>query len=452
MTDRTPDKNQQESPAAVPREAKQAGEAQERRQRWSWAERCIWTDRMLTALKQGVKGDAWFSLIDKVWNPRNLLSSWMKVHARNGAAGVDHQSIEQFGKDLDRNLTSLSETLRQGTYQPQAVRRVWIPKPGSGQKRPLGIPTVRDRIVQGAVRHVIEPIFEQGFAPQSYGFRPGRGCKDALRRVDQLLKEGYGHVVDADIQSYFDTIPRDRLLEKVKRKVADGRVLKVIEAYLRQGVLDGLEQWTPSAGTPQGAVLSPLLANIYLDGLDHHMAKMGHEMVRYADDLVILCRTKEEAARALAELQRWMAQEGLKLHPDKTRVVDAQEEGFDFLGYRFERGQRRPRDKSLEKFKDAVRSKTRRNEGRSLQITIADLNRTMKGWFEYFKHSHWHTFDSIDGWIRRRLRDILRRREGRKGYGREGADHHRWPNAYFTAYGLFNLKAAHQRLRQPPSG
>jgi RNA-directed DNA polymerase len=407
---------------------------------------------MLTALEEGVKGGVWFSLIDKVWHPRNLDSSWLKVRKRAGAAGVDHQSIEQFGQDLDANLTALSEELRRDEYRPQAVRRVWIPKPGSDQKRPLGIPTVRDRVVQGALRQVIEPIFEQGFAPQSYGFRPGRGCKDALRRVDQLLKSGSVHVVDADIQSYFDTIPQNRLLEKVRRKIADGRVLGLIEAYLSQGVLEGLAEWTPEAGTPQGAVISPLLANVYLDDLDHHMARLGHEMIRYADDLVVLCRSTEEAQTALAELQRWMAQEGLTLHPAKTRVVDARTDRFDFLGYRFERGTRRPREKSLKKLKDAIRSKTPRTNGLPWCLIIGQLNVALRGWFAYYKHSRRWTFIDLDCWIRRRLRSFLRRCEHRRGSSHGGADHQRWSNAFFTAEGLFNLMAAYQRARQSPSG
>jgi RNA-directed DNA polymerase len=406
---------------------------------------------MLAALEQGVKGGVWFSLIDKVWHPRNLHAAWLKVQANAGAAGVDHQSVEEFGQAAERHLAQLAEQLRHGTYRPQAVRRVWIPKPGSDQKRPLGIPTVRDRVVQGALRHVLEPIFERGFAPHSYGFRPGRGCPEALGRVDQLLEEGYRYVVDADIQSYFDTIPQDRLLAKVRRQVADGRVLELLAAYLQQGVLDGLERWTPAAGTPQGAVLSPLLANLYLDELDHRMAERGHAMVRYADDLVILCRTAAEAQAALAELQRWMAQEGLTLHPTKTRLVDAETEAFEFLGYRFERGYKFPRDKSLQKLKEAVRSKTRRCEGRSLPCIVADLNLTLKGWYAYFKASDGNRFERLDRWIRTRLRSILRRRTRRPGPGR-GADHQRWPNAFFTALGLFNLKTAQAAYRQSLSG
>ena len=219
-----------------------------------------------------------------------------------------------------RNLKRLSEQLRNGTYHPQQIRRHYIPKPGTQEKRPLGIPTVRDRVVQTAVRMVLEPIFEHDFAEHSYGFRPGRGCKDALRRVDQLLKDGYTYIVDADLKSYFDTIPHDRLMTLVGQKVSDGRVLNLIETFLKQGVLDGLREWTPEEGSARkAAVISPLLSNIYLNPLDHLMAQQGFEMVRYADDFVILCRSPEEAAKALAVVQAWTAEAGLTLHPTRRR-------------------------------------------------------------------------------------------------------------------------------------
>jgi len=356
-------------------------------------------------------------------------------------------SVTMFEDRLDENLKNLSDALRTGSYRPQAIRRHYIPKPGSQERRPLGIPTVRDRVVQTALRLVLEPIFERDFAAHSYGFRPGKGCKDGLRRVEELLKAGYTHVVDADLKSYFDTIPHDRLLALVARKVSDGKVLSLIDAFLHQGVLDGLEEWTPEQGTPQGAVISPLLSNIYLDPLDHLMAGLGFEMVRYADDFVILCRSAEEAARALETVQRWTASVGLTLHPTKTRVIDVRTESFDFLGYRFEGGTRRPRPKSLEKFKETVRAKTKRTSGESLLKIIAALNPTLRGWFEYFKHSHKWTFGSLDGWLRMRLRSLLRRRKRQKGRGR-GIDHQHWPNAFFADLGLFNLKGAHELASQ----
>ena len=428
------------TPAAVPERARRAGEATDR---WTWVEPTVWTERMLTALEQGVKGGKWFSLIDKIAPEATLHAAFSQVAANRGAAGVDHVTIAMFQVHLDEDLRRLSEALRTGTYRPQAIRRHYIPKPGSQEKRPLGIPTVRDRVVQTAVRMAIEPIFEREFAEHSYGFRPGRGCTDALRRVDELLKAGYTHLVDADLKSYFDTIPHDRLMALIGQKVSDGRVLSLIEAFLKQGVLDGLREWTPETGSPQGAVISPLLSNIYLNPLDQEMARRGIEMVRYADDFVILCRSPEEATHALAVVQEWTAQAGLSLHPTKTRVINAQTESFDFLGYRFERGKRYPRAKSLTKLKDAIRAQTKRTSGQCLRAMIAALNPTLRGWFEYFKHSYKTTFPSVDGWIRGRLRSILRKRQGRRGRGR-GSDHQRWPNAFFADQGLYSLKAAHE--------
>lgn len=427
------------TPATVPATAKQVGEI---RARWAWVEPSVWTDRMLTALEQGVKGGTWFSLIDKVGVAANLFASYAKVAANGGAAGVDRVTVEDFTKRLARNLAKLVSQLKDDSYRPQGVRRVNIPKPGTKETRPLGIPTVRDRIVQGALRHVLEPIFERQFAEHSHGFRPGRGCKDALRRVDKLLKQGYRYVVDVDLKSYFDTIPHDKLLDEVRKHVADSRVLALIESFLKAEIMDGMRQWTPESGAPQGAVLSPLLSNLYLNGLDHHMADQGYEMTRYADDLVIQCRTREEAERALELVRAWTTQRGLTLHPTKTKVVDAEIDGFDFLGYRFVKHRRFPRPKSLAKFKDAIRAKTRRANGRSLSMIVADVNRTLRGWYEYFKHSYRTTFPAVDGWVRMRLRSILRKR--RRGHGRgRGADHHRWPNAFFTEQGLFSLTTAH---------
>jgi Retron-type reverse transcriptase len=403
---------------------------------------------MLTALEVGVKGGIWFSLIDKVYKPGNLRAAFAQVKANQGAAGVDRQTIEMFEANLETNLSKVSQQLADNSYRPQAVRRHWIAKPGSSEKRPLGIPTVRDRVVETALRSVLEPIFERDFAAHSYGFRPRRGCKDALRRVDRLLKAGYSWVVDADLRSYFDTIPKQKLRERVAEKVADSRVLELVEAMLQQEVMDGLEHWTPEAGTPQGAVISPLLSNIYLDPLDWEMARSGYEMVRYADDFIILCGSEAKARAALAKVQEWMAQAGLRLHPEKTRIVDAtQRGGFDFLGYHFERGYRWPRRKSVAKLKATIRSKTRRTHGDSLRITIETVNQTLTGWFGYFKHSHKTAFPPLDKWIRMRLRSILRHRRKRKGRAR-GTDNVRWPNAYFAAQGLLSLSAARAQLCQ----
>lgn len=430
-------------PATVPL-AQQAGEILSR---WRWVQPSAWTVRMLTALEQGVEGSKWFRLIDKVFAERNLLAAFQQVASNGGAAGVDHVTVTQFERSLPESLWEVSDQLKHGIYQPQSIRRVHIPKPGSNETRPLGIPTVRDRMVQAAIVNVIEPIFERDFAAQSYGFRPGRGCKDALRRVDELLKAGYVHVVDADLKGYFDSIPHDRLMARLGEKIADGPILSLIESFLKANILDGMVEWTPTTGAPQGAVLSPLLSNIYLDPLDHLMARSGFEMVRYADDFVVLGRTSDEALRALEVIRSWVADNGLTLHPTKTKVIDARTAGFDFLGYHFDGGRRVPREKSLEKLKETVRAKTRRTSGDSLATIIASLNRTLRGWFEYFKHSHRWVFGRIDGLIRRRLRSLLSKRARRRRHG-TGYAHIRWTNAFFAAQGLFSLEKAHALARQ----
>lgn len=429
-----------QTPAAVPGGARRAGQAESPER--SYADPTVWTERMLTALEEGVRGGKWYSLMDKVHPERTLRRAFTRVEANQGGSGVDHVTVAMFAASLDANLKCLSEELRTGTYRPQAIRRHYIPKPGSRERRPLGIPTVRDRVVQTALRLVLEPIFEHGFAAQSYGYRPGRGCKEALRRVDELLKAGYSHVIDADLKSYFDTIPHDRLLAQVGQKVTDGNILKLLDQYLQQGVLEGLAAWTPAAGTPQGAVISPLLSNIYLDPLDQEMARAGFEMVRYADDFVVMCRSQAEAARALGIVQAWTAAAGLVLHPTKTRQIDARQESFDFLGYRFANGRHWPRAKSLKKLKDTIRTKTRRTAGDSLRAIIANLNPVLRGWFAYFQHSHRTVFPDLDAWIRGRLRSLLRKRQRSKGVAR-GADHQRWTNAFFAEHGLFNLRTAH---------
>ena len=435
------DRPEEQTPSAVLTTAPQDGEI---RARWAWVEPMVWSERMLATLETGIEGGKWFRLIDKVWSPKNLGRSLEKVVAKGGSAGVDHQSVGQIKVRKDQTIAKLEQELRTNQYQPQAVKRVWIPKAGSKEKRPLGVPTLRDRIVQGALLHVIEPIFERDFAPQSYGFRPGKGCKDALRRVDELLKSGYHWIVDADLKSYFDTIPQEGLMQRIKEKVADGRVLKLLEQMLQAGVMESAKGWQPTdQGTPQGAVVSPLLSNIYLDGLDWQMARNGFEMVRYADDFIVLCRNQEQAQKALEQVRRWVEENGLTLHPIKTRLVDASlAGGFDFLGYHFERGMKWPRKKSMDKLKETIRSKTRRTEGRSMRAICEDLNRSLRGWLEYFKHSKDNVFEPIDGYTRGRLRSILRKRSGKKGRGR-GSDHHRWPNAYFSAAGLFSLRQVH---------
>ena len=415
---------------------------------WSWVEATVWTERMLSALANGVKGGKWYSLIDKVSAPKTLAAAWPKVQSNKGVAGVDGQSIERFEAKADHYLSELSTALREGQYRPQAVKRVDIPK-GDGRTRPLGIPTVKDRIVQQAVRLVIEPIFEAGFADGSWGFRPGRGCHGALREVDRLIKDGYTFVVDADLRSYFDTIPHDALMDRVGEKVSDGRLLDLIRGWLQADILKGVEQWTPTQGSPQG-VISPLLANIYLDPLDKLMAAKGYRMVRYADDFVVLCQRREDADAALAEIRTWVTANGLTLHPEKTHIGDCLQpgQGFEFLGYRFEAGRRLVRKKSLNKLKDTIRAKTKRSRGDSLERVVDDLNRTLRGWFGYFKHASAGVFTDIDQMVRRRLRSLLMKQNKQSHFGISPELSKRWPNAYFAHAGLFALHTAWQTARQ----
>jgi RNA-directed DNA polymerase len=425
----------------VPKKATQGAEAH--RRDWWWVEASVWNERMLAALENGVKGGQWFSLIDKVYRAETLKAAWQKVAANGGAAGVDGQSVKRFATRAEMYLKELSIALERGTYRPMAVRRVEIPK-GRGKFRPLGIPVVKDRIVQTALKFVLEPIFEREFLKMSYGFRPGLGCKDALREVDRLLREGYTFVVDADLRSYFDTIPHERLLERVKERVSDGRVLALIEAFLHQDIVKDMEKWRPSDGTPQGAVISPLLANIYLHPLDCHMKQKGYRMVRYADDFVVLCQSREQAEAALVEVRAWVESNGLSLSDDKTHVGDCRQkgQGFDFLGYHFELGRRWARKKSYQALQDRIRMRTKRTRGDSLAKIIADLNPTLRGWFNYFKHAHPNTFKWIDSFVRRRLRAKLRKQEKRPGMGVCREDHQRWPNTFFAAQGLFTMTTA----------
>jgi len=420
-----------------------------------WANGSVWTNRMLTTLVTGVRGGKWHALIDKVYKVENLFAAHRKVTGKNGAAGVDHVSCEEFDHRHPAELARLQSSLREETYVPQAIRRVNIPKPGSRETRPLGIPTVRDRVVQTALLHVIEPIFDNTFYEHSYGFRRQRGCKNALERVERLLDEGYVYVVDADLKSYFDTIDHTRLLTLVRAKISDRRVLSLIESYLKQGILEDLRVWEPEEGSPQGAVISPLLANIFLNPLDHLLAGEGYEVTRYADDFVIQCRTAEEAEAALTLVQQWTADVSLTLHPEKTKIVHVPDSEFDFLGYTFRSNNGRilrlPRTKSEAKFRDSIRRRTKRLRSGSMEAIIADVNEVTRGWFVYFRHSYPTVFRDYDGWIRRRLRSILRRRRKLRGISKKGKDHQRWPNAYFEAHGYYSLVTAHASYSQSSS-
>lgn len=428
-------------------------QAEETRTRPEWVERSVWSDRMWQRLMESQAQTVWFSLWDKVWNQDNLNQAVLEVVLNEGCAGVDGKSTRQLQEQWCDEVEALKRELREGRYRPLPVKRAWIAKLGSKEQRPLGIPAVRDRVAQAALRHVLEPIFERDFAAHSYGFRPGKSAQQALARVETKLREGCTWVVDADLKSYFDTIPHEPLIEAVRRRVADGRVIDLIESYLKAGVMESAKEWRPTQrGTPQGAVISPMLANLYLNGLDHRMAQGGWEMTRYADDFIVMCRTEAEAQQALETITKWVQGAGLQLHPTKTRIVDAAVKGgFDFLGYHFERygksgGKKWPRKKSVVKLHEAIREKTGRLRSGSIEMIIATINPTLKGWYAYFRDSTSSSLAEVDGWVRQRLRSILRRRKKRQGIskGRENAE---IPNHWFAERGLFSMaKAAAQRI------
>lgn len=419
----------------------------ERRYRWSWAEATVWSDAMLAALENGVKGKKWFSLIDKVYKPLTLDSAWQKVKRNNGAAGIDKISTQRFKLKEMEYLAELGQELKNDTYQPAAVRRKYIPK-GQGKMRPLGIPTVKDRIAQQAVKTVIEPIFEKEFLDMSFGFRPGRGAKQAITEVSKLIDEGNVWVVDADLQAYFDTISHTKLMNKIQDRISDGQILKLIDMWLKNEIMEEGKSWIPDRGSPQGGVISPLLSNIYLHDLDVLMTNAGYKMIRYADDFVILTKSEAEAKEALRLVQEWTTEASLVIHPEKTHIGNCLEEGqgFDFLGYRFENRKRWIRKKSIQKFRDRVRQITSRVCGIAITEVIKQLNPTLRGWSNYFVDVTKYTLGTFDSFVRRRLRAIIARQQKRRTFG-AGRNNQEIPNSYFAKLGLFNMETYQVQYR-----
>ena len=418
-----------------------------------WVSVAAWTPNMMEALLKGrVKLGVWHSLIDKVWKRENLLEASKKVMRNKGSAGVDHVTCEMFKENARTELEKLEQGLKAGTYKPQMIRRVEIPKPGSREKRPLGIPTVRDRVVQAALKNVIEPIFEHEFLECSYGFRPDRGQKDALREVDKLLHAGYCHVVDVDIRKFFDTIDHELLMKEVSRKIADGRVLQLIGSFLRAEIMTE-EIKVPEEGTPQGGIISPLLANIYLHPLDRQLTAEGYRIVRYADDIVMMCRTQEEAEQGRESLGKALSTLKLELNQEKTKIVDFNEleSSVEFLGYRFYRNKqgrirRLVSKKSEKKFRNNIKAKTRRMSGESFKVILDELNQYLGGWLSYFKQCSSVVMKEQDSFIRRRLRTILRKRSKRRGQSK-GLDNFVWTNKYLEGLGYESLVKLHAAYR-----
>lgn len=369
------------------------------------------------------------SLIDKVYSRTNLTRAWEKVKQNHGSAGIDAVTITEFEANKAVYLERLHCQLRDGTYQPHPVKRVEISKSDGGVRK-LGIPAIFDRVCQQALVQRMEPIFEPLFEDCSYGYRKGRSPHDAMRRVWQDLNAGYGWCVDADLRTFFDTIPQSRLVDLIAEEISDGRVLQLIWAMLRAGVQQGAS-WEPSlTGVPQGAVASPMWSNIFLTPFDRAMTAAGFRVTRWADDFVVLCKTRDEAQRALAFAERFLREElGVTLHPQKTRIVHIRH-GFEFLGYKVKQGtglrlaasKRRsptnahdlyavPREKSVTRFKDQIRRLTRRKAPLKLREMIQHVNPVIRGWGTYYRKANVRRlFHQLDGWIERRLYSFLAKR------------------------------------------
>ncbi|SPE32640.1 Prophage lambdaSa1 transcriptase/maturase family protein [Acidobacteriia bacterium SbA2] len=393
------------------------------------------------------------SLIDKVYKRKNVEMAWDRVEANRGSGGVDGQSLEAFGQQLGSELNRLQTELKEEAYQPQPVRQAQIPKAGKpGEYRMLGIPTIYDRVCQQALLNRLEPIFEPVFDDANFGYRRGRSTKDALRKVWKEIESGGEWIVDADLKDFFGSVDHEKLLTLVAQRVADGRVLRLIKAMLKAGSYGQGRLFPSERGTPQGGVVSPLLSNILLTPFDREMRRRGYRLTRYADDWVITCKSVAEARAAVAAALRILKQLGVVLHPQKTRIVHVQH-GFEFLGYKIKRGkalrlpaskirsQARsgalyayPREKSICRFKDQVRQRTKRRVPLRTRELIAELNPVLRGWGEYCKRAHVRKlFHQLDGWVRRRIWSHRFQRWRNGGWKQ-------LPNAkLYGEYGLVNL-------------
>ena len=364
------------------------------------------------------------SLVDKVYKRKNLELAWVRVKRNGGAGGVDGQNLTEFEAVLDEQLDRLHQELKSDTYQPLPVRRHLIPKAGQpGKFRPLGIPTIYDRVCQQALLNRLEPIFEPVFDDASFGYRPGRSTKDALRKIWKELNAGAEWIVDADLKDFFGSVNHEKLLTLVAQRVSDGRVLRLIERMLKAGVLSEGQRLPTEQGTPQGGIVSPLLSNILRTPFDREMRRRGFRLTRYADDWVVTCHTRAEASRVLTEATQILKTLGVTLNVDKTRIVHVAI-GFEFLGYKIKRGRRPlklapgqirtglrhgdlyayPREKSIEHFKDQIRQRTRRKSPVSTREMIAELNPVIRGWGQYYCKAHVRKlFAHLDRWILRRI-------------------------------------------------
>jgi group II intron reverse transcriptase/maturase len=363
------------------------------------------------------------SLIDKVYKRKNLEIAWERVRANRGAGGVDGQGIEDFEEECDAQLEQLHQELCTDTYQPRPVRQVRIPKEGQpGKYRALGIPTIYDRVCQQALLNRLEPIFEPVLDDANFGYRRGRSTQDALRKVWKEIEDGREWIVDADLKDFFGSVDHEKLLTLVAQRVADGRVLRLIKAFLKAGCYADGRLFPTQQGTPQGGVISPTLSNILLTPFDREMRRKGYRLTRYADDWVVTCSSAAEARAALAAAIRVLEALGVHINPRKTRIVNVQH-GFEFLGYKIKRGRQLqlppseiksaarsgalyayPRERSIRRFKDRVRRLTTRRAPVTTQELIQQLNPALRGWGTHFRRAHVRRlFHQLDGWIVRRI-------------------------------------------------
>jgi group II intron reverse transcriptase/maturase len=383
------------------------------------------------------------SLIDKVYDPNNLHKAWRRVRRNRGAAGVDQVTIPMFESDLEHNLRTIERRLRERRYKPQPVRRVYIPKgPQPGKLRPLGIPTVKDRIVQQAILQVVEPLFDHTMSDRSFGYRKGRNAHDAITALMYDVMDGYRHVVDADIKSFFDSIDHNVVMSRVRARIADGRVLDLLEAFLVAGVMENGKVTVPSAGTPQGGVVSAWMSNLVLDDLDRALDGAGFRHVRYADDFVVLCKSREDARDALSLVKEVLDSLKLQLHETKTRLSDAWS-GFEFLGFRIKANHVSASSRAIEKFKERIRELTRRKQGKNVEAVLHRLNPVIRGWVGYYGPAEVaRMLLRLDQWIRMRIRSFRLKRKKRH-------DNHRLPNRRLRRWGLLSLPKCRPVKRFP---
>jgi RNA-directed DNA polymerase len=375
-------------------------------------------------------------VIEKVYNKENLIKAFGAVKRNKGSFGIDRISIEKYETSLNNNLDKVQRLLVEEKYKPQPVKKVLIPK-ANGKLRPLGIPTVEDRIVQQSLLEAIQPIFENIFSNNSYGFRPNKSAIQAINKVQEYLDEGYEYIVEADIRDFFGQLSQQRLICKVKEQIKERPILNLVWKFLKAGVMEDGKVKKAISGTPQGGVISPLLANVYLNDFDHKIERGGFKLVRYADDFVIMCKTVNQATASMKMVRSLMSSMKLELAEEKTKIVEYKK-GFDFLGYHFQKSYgkrlRRPTTKAINAFKDKIRHKTRRQQPKNVAMIVKEITPIIRGWGNYFRYGNNQTrFENLDAWTRMRLRSFIRKKKWPSGLN------WMYPNDHFEKLGLISL-------------